>query len=60
MTLHFELVGFLARISKTLADQNTSIFTVSAYSTDHILVKEEDLPSAIKVLEKIGFTVEPK
>ncbi|MGD0330388.1 MAG: ACT domain-containing protein [Nitrososphaeria archaeon] len=41
MTLPFELVRILARISKALADQNISIFTLSAYSTDHILVKEE-------------------
>ena len=60
MTLPFGLVGFLSRISKALTDQNISIFTVSAYSTDHILVKEKDLSSAIKALEKIGFIVELK
>jgi hypothetical protein len=60
MTLPFGLVGFLSRISKALADQNISILTVSAYSTDHILVKEKDLPSAIRTLGKIGFITESK
>ena len=60
MTLPFGLVGFLSKISKALADVNISFLTFSAYSTDHILVKEEDLLPAIKALEKIGFTVESK
>jgi len=58
MTLPFGLVGFLARIYKALKDQNISIIAVSAYSRDHILVKEKDVLPAIKALEKIGFIVE--
>jgi hypothetical protein len=58
MTLPFNLVGFLAEISKALADENISVFVISAYSTDHILVKEKELPKAIDKLEKLGFTVE--
>jgi hypothetical protein len=60
MILPFGLVGFLSRISKALADQNISILTVSAYSTDHILVKEKDLQTAIRTLGKIGFITESK
>jgi len=58
MTLPFSLVGFLAEISKALADENISVFVISAYSTDHILVKEKELPKAIDKLEKLGFTIE--
>ena len=54
--LPFGLVGFLSKISKILADENISIFVVSAYSTDHILVKEKDINKAIKKLRSIGLT----
>jgi hypothetical protein len=55
--LPFELVGFLAYIAKILADQNISIFAISAYSTDHILVKEKDLNKALKVLKDNGVRI---
>lgn len=60
MVLPFGLVGFLAKISKALADEKISIFAVSAYSRDHILVKEKDLPKAIKKLENLGCVVEER
>jgi hypothetical protein len=34
-----------------------SIFVISSYSTDHILVKKKDLPKAIKALKGLGFKV---
>lgn len=60
MTLPFKVVGFLAKISKALADENISIFAVSSYSTDHILVKKKDLSKAINKLESLGCIVEEK
>ena len=57
MILPFELVGFLAKVSKVLAEANISIFVVSAYSTDHILVKEKNLPKTIQKLEGSGCIV---
>jgi len=58
MVLPFELVGFLAKVSKVLADEKIPIFAVSAYSTDHILVKEKDLTRAEKKLKELGCVVE--
>ena len=58
MVLPFNLVGFLAKVSKILADEKISIFAISAYSTDHILVKEKDLSKTIKKLESLGCIVE--
>ena len=58
MILPFGLIGFLAKVSKVLADEKISIFVISAYSTDHILVKEKDLVTAKKKLENLGFLVE--
>ena len=60
MVLPFGLVGFLAKVSKVLADEKIPIFAVSAYSTDHILVKEEDLAIAKEKLKELGCVVEEK
>ena len=60
MMLPFELVGFIANISRALADKKIPIFLVSAYSTDHILIKEKDLPKAKKCLQKLGFIINEK
>ena len=53
--LPFDVVGFIAKISNALAKENISIFAISSYSTDHILVKNKDLDKAIKTLEKLGI-----
>ncbi|GAH97357.1 unnamed protein product [marine sediment metagenome] len=60
MVLPFGLVGFLAKVSKVLADEKISIFAISAYSTDHILVKEKDLARAEEKLKELGCIVEEK
>ncbi len=60
MLLPFGLVGFLAKVSKVLADEKIPIFAISAYSTDHILVKEKDLARAEEKLKNIGFIIEEK
>lgn len=56
----FGLVGFLAKVSKVLADEKIPIFTVSAYSTDHVLVKEKDLARAEEKLKELGCIIEEK
>ncbi len=48
--LDFDTVGFLAEISKILAEANISIVALSAFSRDHLLIKQEDLAKALKVL----------
>jgi hypothetical protein len=54
MVLPFGLVGFLATVSKAFADEGISIYVISAYSTDHILIKEKDIIKAKKKLRKLG------
>ena len=58
--LPFELVGFVAQIAKELADKNISILVISSFSTDHILVKENDLTITKRTLETLGCIVENK
>ena len=60
MVLPFGLVGFLAKVSKVLADEKIPIFAISAYSTDHILVKEKDLARAEEKLKELECVVEEK
>lgn len=57
--LDFSLVGILSKISGALAGAGISIFAVSTYDTDYILVKEADVLKAVKTLkdEKIGNIV---
>jgi hypothetical protein len=54
MVLPFGLVGFLATVSKALADEGISIYVISAYSTGHILIKEKDIVRAEKKLRNLG------
>jgi hypothetical protein len=60
MVLPFGLVGFLAKVSKVLADENIPIFAISAYSTDHILVKEKDIARAEEKLKELGCIFEER
>jgi uncharacterized protein len=53
MVLEFNLVGFIAKISNALAKEGISIFVVSSYSTDHLMVKEKDLEKTLEVLENL-------
>jgi uncharacterized protein len=55
LVLPFGLVGFLARILGALAESHVSVFVLSAYHTDHILVKETDLGAALDTLSRLGF-----
>lgn len=58
VVLPFDLVGFLAEVAGVLADADVSIFALSAYSTDHILVKDADLDTALERLGDLGCTIE--
>ncbi|WP_284014758.1 ACT domain-containing protein [Halobaculum litoreum] len=57
MELPFELVGFLAVVAGELADAGVSIFALSSYSTDHVLVDDGDVAAARRRLEALGCTV---
>jgi uncharacterized protein len=48
--LDFSVVGFLAEISRVLAEAGVSIVALSAFSRDHLLIKQADLAKALKVL----------
>ncbi|MBL8150788.1 MAG: ACT domain-containing protein [Blastocatellia bacterium] len=55
--LDFSLTGILASIAAPLAESKISIFAVSTFATDYILVKEEKLVKTIEVLEMAGHQI---
>lgn len=55
--LGFSMTGILSRVSGTLADANISIFAISTFDTDYILVKRDKLKQAIAALKRNGYQI---
>ena len=56
--LDFNLTGILASISDILAQSNISIFAISTFDTDYILVRTHDLSLATTKLRLAGYKFE--
>jgi hypothetical protein len=50
--LSFSLTGVLSSILNPLAENQISIFAISTFDTDYVLIKEKDLDKAVSVLQK--------
>lgn len=55
--LDFGLTGILASLASPLAEAGVSIFALSTYDTDYILIKENDLEKTKQVLTANGHTI---
>jgi hypothetical protein len=55
--LDFELVGILASLAVPLARSGVSIFAVSTYNTDYVLVKANLLDRAARTLCEHGHDI---
>lgn len=55
--LGFSMTGILASVSATLANAKISIFAVSTFDTDYILVKKDKLELAIQALKKTNYQI---
>lgn len=51
--LDFALSGVLYSLTKPLAEAKISIFVISTFDTDYILVREDDLIVSLKSLSKL-------
>lgn len=51
--LSMDTVGFMAEISRVLAEAGVSILPLAAYSRDHILVTTKQFQSALQALQKL-------
>ncbi len=50
-------IGVLASLAAPLAEAKISLFAVSTFDTDYLLVASETLPAAIAALERAGHTI---
>ena len=55
--LEFSLTGVLVAIATPLAEAGVSIFAISTFDTDYVLVKEDDLVKAVDALRAAGHRV---
>jgi hypothetical protein len=56
--LDFSLTGVLASLTAPLAREGISVFVLSTYDTDYLLVKKEQLEKAVRALRGEGYEVE--
>jgi len=50
LVLDLNVVGFMAEVSRVLAAADIPIMALSAFSRDHLLIRQVDLAKALKVL----------
>jgi len=55
--LDFSMVGVMAALTAPLADVDVSVFVVSTYDTDYVLVHAAALERALEALRAAGHTV---
>ena len=55
--LDFALVGILSSLTAPLAEAGISIFALSTYDTDYLLVNHAALEQAVEVLQNRGFEI---
>jgi hypothetical protein len=56
--LDFSLTGILLAVAAPLAEAAISIFALSTYDTDYVLVRKSDLDNAVRVLKTAGHTID--
>jgi hypothetical protein len=55
--LDVDLVGVLADLTTPLARSGISVFVLSTFDTDHVLVRDEDVDRAVDALAAAGHMV---
>ncbi|MBP2657794.1 MAG: amino acid-binding protein [Firmicutes bacterium] len=55
--LDFSLIGILSVVSTVLANAGVSIFAISTYNTDYLLVKDMDLECALRALRNESYII---
>jgi uncharacterized protein len=58
--LDLSSTGIISSIAKTLEQEGISLFSISTYDTDYVMVKEKDLEKAIFALTEAGHRIEWK
>lgn len=55
--LDFSLVGVLAALAGLLAQAGISLFAISTFDTDYILVRGDRFDQAVAVLQQAGYSI---
>lgn len=55
--LDFSLIGVLSKITTILANNGISIFAISTYNTDYILIKKENYQRALNILSSAEYEI---
>ena len=55
--LDLSMVGVLAGLATTLATAGVSIFAISTFDTDYLLVRDDDLHRALDALREARYAV---
>lgn len=55
--LDFSLIGILSQIAVILADNDISIFAISTYNTDYVLMKKENYQKGLEILRSSGYEI---
>jgi len=55
--LDFSLIGILSKIADVLAKNSISIFAISTYNTDYVLIKKGSYQRALDILEHSGYVI---
>ncbi len=55
--LDFSLTGILHQLTKPMAENNISIFAISTFNTDYILVKKYKISAVRKLLMEAGHNI---
>ena len=58
--LDFGMVGVMSSICAPLAAAGVSVFTLSTFDTDYLMLKETSLERAVGALSGAGFEVVPR
>jgi len=53
----FSEIGVISALSSPLAESKISMFVLSTFDTDYLLIASRDLAAAIAVLEQAGHTI---
>jgi len=56
--LDLSLTGIISSITSTLERENISLFSISTYDTDYVMLNEKNLEKAIFALTRAGHRVE--
>jgi len=55
--LDFNVIGVIAKISRILAEGRISVFVISTFNTDYILIKSAELDQAAALLQEAGHHI---